>query len=63
MRAVETGPRTRDALSNAGAEAPWEELVGVRFPRPTIEALFAAAQQEAGLAPDEVRSGVGCTTT
>ena len=59
MRTVEAGPRIHYASSNAGAKVPLEELVRARFTRHTVEEVFEAAKQEAGLAHDEVRSRVG----
>jgi SRSO17 transposase len=59
MRTVEAEPETHYALSNAAADVPLEELVRARFARHRIEEVFEAAQQEVGLAHDEVRSWVG----
>lgn len=59
MRTVEAEPETHDALSNAAADVPLEELVRARFARHKIEEVFEAAKQEAGLGHYEVRSWVG----
>jgi SRSO17 transposase len=52
-------PRIDYALTNAGAEVPLAELVGVQRQRHRIEEVFEAGNGEAGLDHYEVRSWVG----
>jgi hypothetical protein len=59
MRTVEAEPETHSARSDAGPEVPPEEPVRVRFTRHEVAEVFEAAEREAGLAHDEVRSWVG----
>jgi hypothetical protein len=51
--------RVDDALSKAGPEVPVAELVGVQRQRHRVQEMFEAGKGEAGLAHDEVRSGIG----
>ena len=59
IRTVGPVPEVTYALSNAAAEVPLAELVGVRSQRHRVERVFQEAKGEVGLSHYEVRSWVG----
>jgi SRSO17 transposase len=59
IRTLDVKPEVTYSLSNATAEVPLTEMVGVRSKRHRVERVFQEAKGEVGLAHYEVRSWVG----